>query len=95
MRQEEWEHAEITFGLIRPDLADRVIYVHSLTNRRVGMAPSSWDPIPVGHNWVPGEILSDIARWYNDIFDQWGHLLVARSYSQGIYGFTQPYPESG
>ena len=71
MRQEEWAHAELTYGLVRPDSAERVIYVHRQTNDRFAIAPHTWDPIPVGHNWVPGEILADIARWYNDIFDQW------------------------
>ena len=67
MRQEEWAHVELTYGLSRPGPNERVIYVH----RRFAIAPHTWDPIPVSHNWVPGEILEDIARWYNDIFDRW------------------------
>ena len=71
MRQEEWAQVERTYGLHRPSLHARVIYVHRPTTDRFAIAPHTWDPIPVGHNWVPWEILSDIARWCNDIFDRW------------------------
>ena len=70
-RQREWANAEETYGLLRPSLNEDVVYVHRQTTERFAMAPHSWDPIPVGHNVLPAEILEDIARWYNDIQDQW------------------------
>ena len=47
------------------------MFVHRQTTERFAMAPHSWDPIPVGYDVLPAEILEDIARWYNDIHDQW------------------------
>ena len=70
MRQDEWAHAELTYGLVRPD-STGVIYVHRMPHSSFALTPHSWESIVVGHNWVPDEILSDIARWHNDIFDQW------------------------
>ena len=48
-----------------------MVHVHRQTTARFAVAPVTWDPIPVGHNALPDEILDDIARWYNDIFDRW------------------------
>ena len=47
------------------------MYVHRQTTSRFAIAPDTWDPIPVGRNVLPEEILDDIARWYNDIHDRW------------------------
>ena len=71
LRQEEWARAEETYGLYRPDPNEEVVYVHRQTTARFAVAPVTWDPIPVGHNVLPDEILDDIARWYNDIHDRW------------------------
>ena len=71
LRQEEWARAEETYGLSRPDPNEEVVYVHRQTTARFAVAPVTWDPIPVGHNVLPDEILDDIARWYNDIHDRW------------------------
>ncbi len=70
-RRREWANAEETYGLFRPDLNEDVVYVHRQTPARFAIAPVTWDPIPVGHYVLPAEILDDIARWYNDIHDQW------------------------
>ena len=45
--------------------------VHRQTTARFAIAPVTWDDIPVGHDVLPDENLHDIARWYNDIHDQW------------------------
>ena len=95
-RQREWVIAEDTYGLYRPGLNEDVVYVHRQTTERFAVAPDSWDPIPVGHDVLPAEILEDIARWYNDIQDQWRELTwwlcrVHRSSTlsaQPILGFT-------
>ena len=71
LRQEEWARAEETYGLHRPGPNEEVVYVHRQTTTRFAVAPHTWDPIPVGHDVLPDEILDDIARWYNDIFDRW------------------------
>ena len=71
LRQEEWARAEETYGLHRPDLDETVVVVHRQTTARFAIAPVTWDDSLVGHDWLPDEILHDIARWYNDIFDNW------------------------
>ena len=71
LRQEEWARAEETYGLYRPDPNEEVVYVHRQTTARFAVAPVTWDPIPVGHNVLPEEILDDIAHWSNDIHDRW------------------------
>ncbi len=71
LRQEEWARAEETYGLLRPGPNEEVVYVHRQTTARFAIAPVTWDPIPVGHNVLPEEILDDIAHWYNDIHDRW------------------------
>ena len=53
MRQEEWAQVERTYGLSRPGLNEVVVYVHRQTTDRFAIAPHTWDPIPVGHNWLP------------------------------------------
>ena len=50
LRQEEWARAEETYGLLRPDPNEGVVYVHRQTTSRFAIAPVTWDPIPVGHN---------------------------------------------
>ena len=61
-RQREWAGAEETYGLLRPGRNEDVVYIHRQTSERFAMAPHSWDPIPVGHDVLPEEILADIAR---------------------------------
>ncbi len=87
LRQEEWTRAEETYGLLRPDPNEEVVYVHRQTTSRFAIAPVTWDPIPVGHNVLPEEILDDIARWYNDIHDRWKDIMhvVVMSCPQLIY----------
>ncbi len=69
--QREWARAEETYGLLRPSRNEDVVYIHRQTTERFAIAPRSWEPIPVGHDVFPEEILADMARWYNDIHDQW------------------------
>ena len=66
MRQDEWAHAELTYGLVRPD-STGVIYVHRMPHSSIALASHSWESCVVGHNWVPDQILSDIARYHDDI----------------------------
>ena len=75
LRQEEWARAEETYGLHRPDLDETVVVVHRQTTARFAIAPVTWDDIPVDHDSFPDEILHDIARWYNDIFDNWEEIV--------------------
>ena len=62
----EWEKAEARYGLYRPSPGEARIAVHRQTTKRLDISPVAWEYIPVQHNMLPGEILSDI-----DIHDNW------------------------
>ena len=67
----EWAQAEERYGLYRPSPGETVIVVHRQTSKRLAVAPEGWDEIPVHYNMRPGEILADIAHWYNGIHADW------------------------
>ena len=92
----EWARAEEHYGLYRPSPGETVIVVHRQTSKRLAVAPDAWDEIPVHYNMLPGEILSDIAHWYNDIHDDWEQVMwwlcrvhaSSRSSSQPVLAAT-------
>ena len=92
----EWARAEEHYGLYRPPPGETVIVVHRQTSKRLAVAPDAWDEIPVHYNMLPGEILSDIAHWYNDIHDDWEQVMwwlcrvhaSSRSSSQPVLAAT-------
>ena len=55
----------------RPSAGETTIAVHRQTSKRLDVAPVAWEYIPVHHNTLPEEILSDMAHWYTDIHDDW------------------------
>ena len=88
LRRREWASAEETYGLFRPDPNEDVVYVHRQTTTRVAIAPVTWDPIPVGHNVLPAEILDDTMIFMIDgekfrggSAGSTGHLLCPQSQS--------------
>ena len=67
----EWARVEGTYGLVRPHRGEDLVYIHRQTIQRVAISPDPWEPISVGRDEFPDEILADMAMLFADIHEQW------------------------
>ena len=67
----EWARVEGTYGLVRPHRGEDLVYIHRQTTQQVAISPDPWEPISVGRDEFPDEILADMAMLFADIHEQW------------------------